>query len=77
MIDAAKQMKDFYEQTYSSTIDLQNRVKGTGFSFLNMDCEELEVEVNRPKAKKIIDRCLSNLRELVPQKILSHVIDFF
>lgn len=57
----AKQMKDFYVKTYASTIDLQNRVKGVGFSFLNMDCEELELEVKRPMAQKIINACIKNL----------------
>jgi hypothetical protein len=34
-------------ETHSSTLDLQNRVKGCGFSFLNMNWEELEVEIER------------------------------
>jgi hypothetical protein len=37
VIDVAKQMKEFYVETHSSTLDLQNRVKGCGFSFLNMN----------------------------------------
>ena len=40
-----KEMKGFYESENSSSIDLQNRVIGKGFAFLNQARDEIELIV--------------------------------
>ena len=45
VIDLVKEMKGFYENENASTLDLQNRVIGKGFSYLNQSRDEMELIV--------------------------------
>ena len=62
-----EEMKDYYKNENSSTIDLSQNIKNRGFSYLSTQCEEGETIVELSDANEIVEIYLSNLKDLLPE----------
>jgi hypothetical protein len=69
-------MKGFFESENSSTVDLQNRVIGKGFSFLKQARDEIELIVELGEAQVIVDMIKDLLKEQIPPKIYKDATGF-
>lgn len=66
-----EEMKDCIKVSQTSSVDLQNMIKGTGFSFLSSVVQGRETIVQLQYAQEYVQQYIGQLVSLLPSNLLA------